>query len=549
MSKITSLIFPVFLVLTSCLSKENKKDKQVFHLNLHAGFTSLDPAFSRNQANIQVCKQLYNGLLKLNDSLEPVADIAKRWEVNEAGTEYTFYLRDGVFFHNHPLFENKEERRVTAGDFVYSFNRIIDPATASPGAWIFNAKVKIREVNGKKKGSFYALNDTTLLIRLKKPFPPFPGLLTMPYCSVLPKEITEHYGKEFRIHPVGTGPFQLDLYRENQRLILVKNPGYFKSRDGRQLPFLDAVEFFFIPGKQKEFLAFLQGDLDFLSGIDGSFKDHLLTRNGRLHPRFKGKFKMEKIPYLNTEYLGILMDTTNKALRNSPLRRKKIRQAVSYGFDREKMLRYLRNNIGRPGTNGFVPRGLPAFDTQAVQGYTYRPEKARALLREAGFPGGKGLPEITLYTNKSYLDLCIYIEKQLNETGIPVKVEVVPSSMLREWMAQSKVLFFRGSWIADYPDAENYLALFYSKNFAPDGPNYTHFSSARFDSLYEQASATAGRSERIPLYHRMENLVMEQAPVVVLYYDEVVRLVQNNIRGLNRNPINRIDLEKVRKGK
>ncbi len=548
MSKFQWLLSLLLVIQIGCHESQTNSDKQVFRLNLHAGFTSMDPAYARNQANIWVSNQIFDGLLQLNDDLEPVPCIAKSWDLDSTKTVYTFHLRNDVYFQKDSLFKSKAERKVTAQDFVYSFNRILQQETASPGAWIFNDKVFIEKINGEREGSFKALNDSTLQIRLKQPFPPFLGLLTMQYCSVVPRKVVEHYEKDFRRHPVGTGPFKLETFIDGERIILHKYDQYFDTNSkGEDLPFLDAVVIQFIPNKQNEFLAFLRGDLDFLSGIDGSFKDNLLTPDGRLDPKFEGQFRMQKIPYLNTEYLGIQMDTSKADMANNPLKQKKVRQAINYGFDRNKMLRYLRNNIGRPANNGFVPAGLPSFDTQAVKGYRYNPEKASQFLREAGYPKGKGMPNFKLQTTQSYLDLCIFIEKQLEELGIPLEVEVVKPSQLREWMAQSKTPFFRGSWIADYPDAENYLALFNSNNFSPNGPNYTHFTNEKFDSLYEASFKAEKPEKRFKLYHKMENIVMEKSPIIPLYYDEVVRLIQNDIKGLGKNAKNLIDLKNVRK--
>jgi len=375
MSKIKCFIFLTVIGLAGCSEKDANTNQSVFRINLHAGFTSMDPAFARNQANIWVTNQLFNGLVQLNDDLKPVPCIAKSWEIDSTATIYTFHLRNDVYFHKDSLFPNKEARQVDAHDFVYSFNRIINPETTSPGAWIFNDKVYINKENGTPRGSFDALNDSTLQIKLKQPFPPLLGLLSMQYCSVVPREIVKHYGKDFRLHPIGTGPFKLKLFAEDERLIMVNNEHYFEKANGRQLPHLDAVEFKFIPNKQNEFLAFLRGEIDFLSGIDRSFKDNLLTPDGKLEPKFEGEFVMEKIPYLNTEYLGILMDTTTQEVRNAPLKKKYLRQAMNYGFDRHKMLKFLRNNIGRPANNGFVPKGLPSYDTAAVDGYSYNPKR------------------------------------------------------------------------------------------------------------------------------------------------------------------------------
>jgi len=369
----------------------------------------------------------------------------------------------------------------------------------------------------------------------------------MQYCSVVPHEIVEHYGKDFRRNPVGTGPFKFKLWKEGVKLVLTKNTNYFEFDGKQRLPYLDAVAVTFIVDKQSVFLEFVKGNLDFMSGIDASYKDELLTRSGQLNPKYKGKFKMASQPYLNTEYLAFLVDEESPVFKNSPLKLKAVRQAINHGFDRVKMMKYLRNNIGTPATSGFVPKGLPSFDDKLVKGYEYNPELSRKLLSDAGFPNGLGLPDITLSTTASYLDLCKYIQQQLNDIGFNIKIDVNPPATLREMIAKSKVSFFRGSWIADYPDAENYLSLFYSKNFCPKGPNYTHYKSKAYDDLFEKAQKEINDSLRYVYYHQMDQMIMDEAVVVPLYYDQVLRFYQNNITGLGSNPMNLLVLKRVKK--
>jgi peptide/nickel transport system substrate-binding protein len=211
------------------------------------------------------------------------------------------------------------------------------------------------------------------------------------------------------------------------------------------------------------------------------------------------------------------------------------------------MMRYLRNSVGTPATAGMIPKGLPAFDTSKITGYHYNPAKAKALLAQAGFPNGKGLPEISLQTNSSYLDLCEYIQGEAQKVGFKLKVEVSPASTLRQGIATGKVPFFRASWIGDYPDAENYLSLFYSKNWSPNGPNYSHFKNAIFDSLYVQATYTVNDAARYRLYQKMDSLVMQHAPVVPLYYDQVLRFYPKKVQGLGGNAMNLLELKEVYK--
>ena len=224
---------------------------------------------------------------------------------------------------------------------------------------------------------------------------------------------------------------------------------------------------------------------------------------------------------------------------------RRIRQAINYGFDREKMMRYLRNGIGAPGCGGMVPPGLPGFDTVADYGYTYNPTRAAQLLAEAGHPHGQGLPTITLSTTSNYLDLCKYIQQQLGLLGLTIKVDVTPPAALREQVAEGKCAWFRKSWIADYPDPENYLMLFYSPNRCPAGSNYTRYSNAKYDKLYRRSKQATDDQERIALYRQMDRMIMEDAPVVVLYYDQVLHFTHKNVHGLRSNAMNALDLRYV----
>jgi oligopeptide transport system substrate-binding protein len=543
MFRIAPLFFLVLILFGSCRrSQYGDSGKTVFRYNESAGITSLDPAFCSNQANIWAVNQLYKGLVQLDDNLHIKPCIAKHWEISNDGLTYRFHLRNDAFFHDSPAFKNGKGRKVVASDFVYSFNRIADPGTASPGAWVFG---QVLRKDGQP--AFRAIDDSTLRITLKTPFPPFLGLLTSQYCSVVPREAVEKFGIDFRRSPVGTGPFSFKMWKEGVKLVMIKNDHYFEIQGNSHLPYLDAIAVTFIVDKQAAFLEFVKGNLDFMSGIDASYKDELLTREGKLNPKYNDRISLVTGPYLNTEYLGILVDTSLSQVKNSPLRILKIRQAINCAFDRKKMMRYLRNNIGLPGVGGMVPPGLPYFDQSCVIGYDYDPARARQLLAEAGFPGGKGLPPITLTTNASYLDLCKYIQSQLNEAGFIVKIDVTPPGTLRDMIALSRVNFFRGSWIADYPDAENYLSLYYTPNFCPAGPNYTHFSNPEFDAMYRYAANETNDSIRGQLYMKMDNLVMEQAPVVVLYYDQVLRFTQKNIVGIATNPLNLLSLKHVKK--
>ena len=521
-------IFILGILLLVACSSNRHEDKMIFRYNESANITTLDPAFARDQSTIWPCRQLYNGLIELDTNLEVRPCIAKRWNISEDGLTYTFTLREDVCFHKNELFGTPDStRRVVASDFAYSFARITDPSIASPGAWIFS------DVEGTE-----AVDDTTFVVRLKEPFAPFLSMLGMVYCSVVPREVVEHWGKDFRNHPCGTGPFRFQYWKEGVKLVLRKNPQYFE----KGLPYLDGVAVTFIVDRQTVFLEFVKGNLDFMNSLDASYKDEILTLDGKLKEKYADRIDMVSIPFLNTEYLGFNMeDETGNERTNVLLADRRLRQAINMGFDRRKMMRYLRNNIGAPGTGGFIPKGLPGYSDC---GYEYEPERAKRLLAEVEKEHGP-LPSLKLSTTANYLDLCKYIQQQLGLVGLTVEVDVNPPAALSEHVAQGKCEWFRKSWVADYPDAENYLSLFYGPNRTPAGPNYTRFSNPHIDKIYKKMRQENDPERRANLYREMDRRVMEEAPVVVLYYDQILHFTHKNVTGLRSNAMNNLDLRYV----
>ena len=526
-------------------------ERRVFRYNQPEALSSLDPAFARNQANSWAVSQLFNGLMELDSTLLPVSALARRYMISPDGRTYTFVLRPGVRFHDSNVFAGGKGREVKAQDFAYSFKRILDPGTASSGGWIFRGKVLEKPDGSISDTAFVAANDSTLRIHLKEPFIPFLGILTMPYAYVVPHEAVEKYGKDFREHPVGTGPFRFKLWDEGNVLLYERNPDYWRAdRQGRPLPYLDAVAVSFLPDRKTEFLTFMQGKLDFLSGIRAGSRDLIMHPDGTIRADFKGKFTVQKAPYLNTEYLGIQLDSANligeQAIQGRALRDKRVRQALNYALNKLEMLTYLLNRVGHAGTSGFVPTALPSFSEQEVPGYTYQPQKARQLLRAAGYGPQRPL-KLRLSTVLERKEIGEYLQKQWANVGVQVQIDINQSAAQQDLVDNGRVAFFAKSWLGDYPDAENYLALFYSPNFSPAGPDKTHFKSAVYDKLYDEARRTQDVARRTALYQAMDRIVVEESPVISLYYDEVVRLTQNNVRGLRPNPMNQLLLERVRK--
>jgi oligopeptide transport system substrate-binding protein len=537
-----TLVLGLFLLMLNFISCNTNlhNDKNVFRYNEDGQLTSLDPAFARTQPNTWLVNQLYNGLVQMGDQLEVLPCIAKSWDIDQTKTVYTFHLRNDVHFHNDEFCKG---RIVTANDFKYSFERLTDKKLASPGAWALGMVMKDQENNSI---GFEVINDTIFIIKLKQPYAPFLRLLTQSYCCVVPKESVLHWGKDFRNHPVGTGPFTFFLWDEGVKLILHKNENYFeKDNSGNKLPYLDAVSISFIDNKLAAFLAFTKGELDFFNGLESNFKDEVLHKDGTLKTKYKDKFTLQCVPYLNTEYLGFLVDDTSSLAKANPVSDINFRKAVNFAINRNELVSYLRNNIGTPATRGFTSLGFPMLDSRDIKGYTYNLDSANYYMQRTGLLNKK--IELPLYTIQQYLDIAVLLQNQLAKIGISVKIEVNQNSFNRGLINKGRALFFRGSWIADYPDPENFLGIFYSKNFCPDGPNYTHFKNSAYDALYEKSVQESNDSIKYNAYAQMENIITENAPVVTLFYDKTFRLLQNNIVGLSANPQNILVLKLTHK--
>ncbi len=577
MSKKTSVISFVFVLalviyISGCGKKSTDNTMTTLQGGIKGGGTylmnendnvrSLDPVGINDDISHHVAHQIYDLLVDLDSSLNLVPALATRWEISEDGMTYTFHLRKGVMFHDNACFPNGKGREFTASDVKYSFERACDPRTSTRGFDFYknlvsgayeyfydisdalknNKEPKLKEVTG-----YIVKDDSTFQVKLKKPFGPFIYYMCLGFAYIVPKEAVQKYGKDFFQNPVGTGPFVFVDWTQDKDLNLKRNPNYWmKDQYGNQLPYVNNVKFKFIKDLSQQLLEFRRGNLDESYRIPSeSFKD-VVDANKQLTPEFS-KFQLQRVPSLSVQFYGFL--TTSKLLGNV-----KLRQAINYAIDRDKITKFVLNGQSSyPGVYGIVPPAMPGYDFKSIKGYSYDKEKAKQLLSEAGYPDGKGLPDIVLQINEGggrNTQVAEAVQSMLKEIGINMKINQIPFAQHLDNIDAGRADFYRLGWIADYPDPENFLNLFYGKNVPSNTKdispiNNTRYQNKAFDELFEKAITISDKAERFKIYAQAEQLAINDAPQLIIFYDEDYRLLQPYVKGYPLDPMHRVNFRRM----
>jgi peptide/nickel transport system substrate-binding protein len=539
----------LILIFSSC--SENDSSLKIFRYNEPNGIESLDPITANNYPAIHVLINVYEGLVEYNREAKLQPLLAQSYEISEDGKTYTFHLRNDVYFHDDECFAGGKGRKVTAHDFKYCYERVCDARTKTRGLWVYRDKVEGADEfskapdNVKEITGFKVLDDTTFQIILVRPFAPFLSILTMPYGYIYPREAVEYYKENFGFHAVGTGPYRFVKWDIDKELDCEKNANYWgKDSDGTSLPHIDGFTVSFIRSPETEFLDFQEKRLDFHKPTIEVYAQ-LIDEKGNLKPEYD--FKLIRQPYLNTVYLSTMLNPKMEGGKNNQLaQNKKLRQALNYAIDREKIVRYVLKGKGTPGIHGPLPKGMPGY-SEDVKGYTYDREKAIKLLEESGYPGGKGLNlKLVFHNDESQRELCEAIQAQFKEIGIDLKIEEMLGATHRSAQNEGKLTFWRANWGADYYDPENYYALFYSKNATPIGPNTSHYSNPKVDSLYELGLRLTNFDDRMRVYREIDKYIFEDSPWMIVYYNQYIYLKQNNIEGMYVDGLGIINLKYCR---
>lgn len=505
------LIFLATLILVSfpfpAMGSEIKEYGGEYRIPLASEPTSIDPAFITDIYAVNVAMNLFDGLLEFDKDLNMVPAIARVWKISRDHRTYTFFLRKGVKFHN--------GREVTAKDFVFSLSRIISPETKSPVASLFLSIQGAKEFHEGKSDAVSGLrapDPYTLMIQLEQPFAPFLSILAMANAKVVPKE---EIGPNFGRQPVGTGPFRFRSWEPGQEIVLTANADYFAGR-----PFLDALRFRLYHNIQWEkiFNDFEKGLLE--ESIIPSSKFDLVASSAHYLQRYTFISK----PTLNLVYIG--MNVTI-----APFNDYRVRQAINYAVDTEKIVRDITKRGSFPA-KGILPPGIAGFDP-SLKGYDYDPERARQLLKEAGYPNGRGIPPIEIWTvskAESVQNELMAYRQYLEEIGIRLVPRIAENwGEFIKFINEKKAPMYYAAWYADYPDPDNFLyVLCHSKSKT----NRMGYNNPEVDELLEQARREGDYMKRVGLYRQVEKLVMRDVPVICQHVNSFNYLFQPWVKGV-----------------
>lgn len=523
-------------------------------------FQTLTPVAVTDVISSNITYQIYEGLLKFNpkNPSEVIPGLAESFEVSADGMIYTFKIRKGAFFHDDPCFPDGKGREVSADDFLYSFQKLCtqDPINQQFKA-TFKGKVKGADAYYDASASgnmpsggiegIQVVDANTIRITLNEPSNSFKYIMAMPGTFVIPKEAVEKYGDQSHI---GTGPFiPLNPDPASEKLILVKNPNYYGVDEaGNQLPFLDSVVISFYPTKAKELDAFMQENLDVVFGLPPDQVTQVVQNSLKAFESSPPKYELVRTPELETQYYEI--NTSRKPFDNV-----KVRQAFSYAINRKKIFEDVLKGEGYgPGIYGIVPPAFKGYDTSMVRGYDFNPEKAKKLLADAGFPGGKGFPIVKIELNSGgakHSRVVEEIKNQLMEVlNVNVEYEIVPLRQKLEDAKFGRADIFRSAWVADYPSPENFLWTLYGGSVPasaeePSYPNTPRYKHPVFDSLYMAGCHTVDTKTSYELFARAERQLMDDAPVIILWYAENIKLAYSYVRNFHFNPIRQWSLGEV----
>mgnify|MGYP001627394734 CR=1 FL=1 len=568
----TRFIVPVLALLLTAFgcSREQNFDEKVLNLISPAEIKGFDPIYAADLYASNEISKVYEGLLEfhyLKRPYELTPNLVEAMpEVSKDGLTYTFKLKRGIMFHDSKAFANGKGREMKASDVVYSIRRLADPKLQSTGWWLLDGKIaglnewrdkyaSAEKVNyDEPVAGLVATDDYTVQFKLVQPFPQFLYALAMPFTFVVAKEVVETFGPEFQNNPVGTGPFVLPYFNNSNRIVYTKNPAFREkffptegeegdeakgllADAGKRLPLVDKIIVNIMKESQPQWLNFQKGLADIMSVPKDNFDQAI--KDGKLAPEMEKKgIRLSMTPALDVTYIAF--NHEDPLFKNNL----KLRQAMSLAYNHEESNKLFYNNTAMTAQS-IVPPGIAGHKKDYKNPNVGRDlERAKKLLAEAGYPEGKGLPELSYETLSSTVNrqMAESFAKNMADIGVKIKISTNTWPELVKKTNTKSAQMFGMAWGADYPDAENFLGLMYGPNASP-GSNSSNYRNAEFDKIFAQASIMQDGPARTALYEKLYEMIGNDVPWIFGVHRTSISVSQGWLRNYKYHEFNNTQMQ------
>lgn len=559
-------LFLVFALLTlfSCSNDEVDVSQMIgkggvkyggeFRLMSSEKITALFPVATSDVYNQRISSQIFEPILRIDfRKNKVVGNLVEQFTISSDAQKITLKVRKGVFFHDDACFSGGEGREMTASDLKYALDFACSGVKINEMSYLLVDKIKgAREYNNKSKSGILEhgvsgivlVDEQTVSIELVEPFVGFDRVLTHSGLAIFPREAYEKYKEDVLKHPVGTGPFYMASWKED-KITLSRNSKYWKKDEfGNQLPFLEKITMTYAKNKKSELLAFRNREIDLVLEIPVEEIEYIL---GSLEEAQEGKtvkHKIESKNSLSSTYFGFANDM-------APFNDVKVRKAFNIGIDRNLIVNEYLKGEGYPSVNGFVP-SMEGYTSERVKGFKLDIAQAQKLMAAAGFPDGKNFPPLELYVNtqkgSSIYLLAKGVSEQLKKNlNVDITIHLCSLTERDEAIQKGEAKFWRGGWIADYPDPENFLTLFSGEHIGTNSlsMNQVRYSSSKYDNLLRASMKERNPKIRNDLLVQCDQLLIDDAVIMPLINDDFITMINSKVKNFETNSMEMLDFSNI----
>jgi peptide/nickel transport system substrate-binding protein len=536
--------------------KQSEKNGSTFTMAETNEIGTLYPLAITSQVEGLIASQIHEGLVKLNPkTLEPIPGITEKWEISKDAKLITFHLKKGVHFQDDKCYPNGVGPELTSKDVKYTFELL---CTKSETNLQFESTLKDRLIGAnefynksvKSISGFKIIDDYTFSLELSRPSLSFLKLLANPTIAIVNETIVKTYGKDLKS---GLGAFMYDASSTSEKIVLTKNPNYYATDSaGYALPYLDTVVIRILPSIEEGLSLFENQQIDLINTLPSLRVKDVVEKNLQEFISHPPKSILQREPEMISQFY--IFNT-----KQPPYDNLKVRKAINYAIDRDKLVdNVLKGQAIGPAIHGITPNTFKDYDITKINGYTLDVKKAKQLLAEGGFPGGIGFPEMRILINSGNSrnsSIAVEIQKQLKENlNINVIFEALPNVQKYDLQMHGKSDVYRDGWVADYASPESFLSLFVGdavpkEMYAASFPNTSRYQNSGYDEYFKKGRDFNLKDSSYHYFMKAEQLLINEAVVIPLWYEGSYRLMTNKVKGLNLNAMHYYDLTKVYKGK